>query len=51
MNDFNSYEDLEEKARLKEKKRQTKKSMKISGRSVFEIQKILKGKDNEEKKE
>lgn len=45
----NNYylEKLEKKAKLREEKKLKEKTMKVSGKSVFEIQKQMKEIDNE----
>ena len=46
----NNFDDMEKESKKREEKLRRKKEMKISGKSVFEIRKIIKGK-NEQKPE
>ena len=41
----NYYNEFEKKAKSREEKKRKEKEMKVSGKSVFEIQKQIKGKD------
>lgn len=50
MTDSN-YDDIEDKIKREEKEKLLKKDQKISGRSVFELKKIIEEKGKEEESE